>query len=321
MNLRPLVLSAVLAACVLPVAATAAPTETFVETQGPTGVLKGTMLSPGKTAPVALIIPGSGPTDRDGNGPLGLRGSSYRLLAEALADRGVASVRVDKRGQFGSAGAAVDPATFGIDDYAADVKAWVAELRRRTGRDCVWLAGHSEGALVSAIAAQDARGICGLVLIAGGGRRLSDVIRQQILSNPANPPEVVEQSKKALSELEAGRMLDTSSFHPALQPLFGAQVQPYLISVFRHDPAALLKTYEGPVLVVQGTTDIQITMEDAERLAAARDGIRLAKIDGMNHVLKTAPAERMANIATYADPSLPLAPGLADAVAEFVKAN
>ncbi|HYE43565.1 MAG TPA: alpha/beta hydrolase, partial [Caulobacteraceae bacterium] len=138
---------------------------------------------------------------------------------------------------------------------------------------------------------------------------------------PANPPFILEQTDKALTELRAGRTLDVSGFHPGLQPLFGPQVQPFLISLFSYDPAELVKAYKGPVLVVQGTTDLQITMVDAERLAAARPGVTLVRIEGMNHVLKTAPADRLGNMSTYGDASLPLAPGVADAIATFVKAN
>lgn len=301
-------------------AAFAAPIETAVEVQGPGGLLKGTLTSPERSAraPVMILIPGSGPTDRDGNNPLGVAGGPYRRLAQALAERGVATVRVDKRGQFGSAGASFGDQGPTVAAYAADMKAWIGEVRRRTGAECVWLAGHSEGGLVAEVTAQDAQGVCGLVLISAGGRRLSDVIREQITSNPANPPDVLEQSERALSSLERGERIDVSSFHPGLQPLFNPAAQGFLISVFSYDPAELLKTYEGPVLVVQGTTDIQIRMSDAQRLAAARPGVELAVIEGMNHVLRAAPADRMANAATYGDVEAPLSPGVAEAIAGFI---
>ena len=95
----------------------AAPTETAVEAPGPSGPLKGTMLSPstGRGA-VVLIIPGSGPTDRDGNSAGGVLAAPYRLLAEALAARGVTTVRIDKRGLAGSAGATPDGTAVTIDD-------------------------------------------------------------------------------------------------------------------------------------------------------------------------------------------------------------
>ena len=79
--------------------AAAPPAERPITAPGPLAPLAGTLADAGKGAPVLLIIPGSGPTDRDGNSPLGVKAGTYRLLAEALAARGVSSVRIDKRGR------------------------------------------------------------------------------------------------------------------------------------------------------------------------------------------------------------------------------
>lgn len=301
-------------------AVAAAGVESFVSVPGPKGPLKGTMLAPDKATgvPIVVIIPGSGPTDRDGNNGPGVKASTYKLLAEALADRGVASVRIDKRGMFASAAAVPDGNQVTIAAYAEDAHAWAAEAKRLTGGRCAWLLGHSEGALVALAAAQNPEDICGLVLVAGAGRRLSDVLRQQLNDNPANAP-LLPAAMKAIDELEAGRHVDVTGMHPALAQLFNPAVQDFIINSFSYDPAGLMKTYPGPVLVLQGSTDLQVSMADAERLAAARPGVTLVRLDGVNHVLKAAPADRPANAATYADPSLPLASGVAEAIAAFVK--
>jgi hypothetical protein len=303
--------------------AAAAPTETYVQAPGPLGPLKGTLLTPaagGGPAPVVLIIPGSGPTDRDGDSPLGIKAASYRLLAEGLAGQGVASARIDKRGMFASGAAVADANQVTIADYAGDAHAWAAELRRRTGAPCVWLLGHSEGALVALAAARDSKDLCGLVLVAGAGRRLSDILREQLRANPANAP-ILGQALAAIDRLEAGQHVDTAGMNPALLPLFSPRVQDFVIDEMAYDPARLAAAYAGPILVIQGTTDLQTAMADAERLAGARPGIALVRLAGVNHVLKAAPEDRAANLATYYDPSLPLAPGVAEAVAAFVKAH
>lgn len=297
----------------------AAPVESAVQAPGPAGPLKGSMLAPmAEPGPVALIIPGSGPTDRDGNNPLGVKASTYRLLAQELADRGVTSVRIDKRGMFGSAAAAQDPNAVTIGDYAADAHAWVDSIRKRTGAGCVWLIGHSEGGLVAMAAAQDAPAVCGLVLIAAPGRPLGAVLREQIRANPANAP-LLAQAMPAIDALEAGRRVDTADMHPALQGLFGAKVQGFLISAFSYDPARLLADYRKPVLVLQGQRDLQVSEADARRLGQAAPAASLVLLPDVNHVLKTvASKDARANLATYANPDLALAPGVAATVADFI---
>jgi len=290
-----------------------------VQAPGPSGPLGGTLLEAAEAgAPVVLIIPGSGPTDRNGNSPLGVNGSSYRLLAEALAGRGVSSVRIDKRGMFGSAGGG-DPNAVKIPDYVRDVHSWVRTVRERTNARCIWLLGHSEGSLVALAAAQDPAGICGLVLTAGPGRRVSEALRDQLRANPANAP-FLDQALAGIGRLEAGERVDPAGMHPAIAPLFAPQVQDFLISMFSYDPAELIGRVRLPVLIVQGTADIQVAEQDARRLAAANPAARLVLLPGVSHVLKeVAGNDRAANVATYTDPNLPLAPGVAEAIAGFVR--
>jgi pimeloyl-ACP methyl ester carboxylesterase len=287
--------------------------------EGPSGALQGTLAAPdgGPKAPVAIIIPGSGPTDRDGNNPLGVTAGMYRLLAEALAAKGVSTIRIDKRGMFGSSAAAADADNVRMTDLADDVRAWGQEAQKRTSARCAWLIGHSEGSLVALITAQQPEGICGLILVAGAGRKMGDILREQLKANPANAP-LLAQALAALTELEAGRHVDVSNMHPALAALLRPSVQGFLIDQMSYDPAQLLARYAGPVLVLQGTTDLQMSMQDAQRLAGARQGVTMVALDGVNHVLKIAPADPAANFATYGNSALPIAPSLVEAIMSFL---
>ncbi|HWT11546.1 MAG TPA: alpha/beta hydrolase [Allosphingosinicella sp.] len=285
--------------------------------------LRGTLLAPPRPSPEGapvLILAGSGPTDRDGNSPAGIAASPYRMLAEALAERGLTSLRVDKRGIAGSAAAGPTEQDMRIQTFADDARAWAADLKARTGTSCVWLLGHSEGAIHALLAARGNQDVCGIVLVSPVGRRLGDILREQLGANPANAP-ILDEARRILAELEAGRPVPGAGMNPALLPLFRPTVQPFLISLLALDPAELARDYPGPILVVQGTTDLQTGIADAERLGAARPGIAVRLIEGMNHVLKTAPADPASNFATYGDAGLPLAPGLADAIAGFIQAN
>ena len=293
--------------------------ETRLSIEGPSGALQGTLAAPegGPKTPVAIIIPGSGPTDRDGNSRLGITAGTYRLLAEALAAKGVSTIRIDKRGMFGSSVAAADADNVRMTDYAADVRAWGQEAQKRTSARCAWLIGHSEGSLVALITAQQPEGICGLILVAGAGRKMGDILREQLKANPANAP-LLAQALAALTELEAGRHVDVSGMHPALAALFRPSVQGFLIDQMSYDPAALLARYAGPVLVLQGTTDLQVSMQDAQRLAGARPGVTMVALEGVNHILKVAPADPAANFATYGNSALPIAPSLVEAIMAYL---
>lgn len=296
--------------------------ETPIEARGPLAPLKGTLLSPAKpAAPVVLIVPGSGPTDRDGNNPMGVNAATYRLLAQDLAARGIATVRIDKRGMFGSAKAVADANAVTIPDYVADVHSWVGAIRRTIGVPCVWVLGHSEGGLVALAAAQggsEVQGICGLLLVATPGRPLGQVLRDQLRANPANAP-LLDQALAAITRLEGGGRVDPASLHPALQPLFNEAVQGFLISAFAQDPARLIAATKMPVLVLQGERDLQVGVQDARLLAQAKPAAQLVLLPDTNHVLKAVLTDDpTANMATYANPGQPLAPGVVDAIVRFV---
>ena len=295
-----------------------APTSTPVALPSQPAPLHGTLLTP-ESMPraVAVIIPGSGPTDRDGNSGAMVTAGNLRLLAEGLAEGGIATLRIDKRGIAESAAAGLDETKLSFADYAADARAWAAEAATRTGAPCAWLIGHSEGALVALAATRTPDDhICGLVLLAGPGRPLGAVLREQLA---AVPEPLKTQAFAAISELEQGRTVaDTPS---QLAALFRPSVQPYVISLLAQDPAALIAAYDGPVLIAQGATDLQVKMSDAEALSGAQPHATLVRFEGVNHMLKVAPLDRAANLATYSDPAQPLAPGVVKTVADFILAH
>ena len=299
--------------------AQSAPAAVEITAPGPLAPLAGTLRDPDPRAPLVLLIPGSGPTDRDGNNRYGIAGGPYRQLAEALAARGLGTLLIDKRGMFASRAAVADGNHVTMADYAADVHAWVEVARKRTGRSCVWVAGHSEGGLVTLIAAQKPDGICGIVLIAAAGRPLGAIMREQFRANPANAP-ILESALGMLDALESGRHTDPATLAAPLPQLFPESVQDFLIDQMRYDPTALAAKLHLPLLVVQGDGDVQIGVPDAKALAAAAPGAKLTIIPGMTHVLRIAKGPGpAASIATYGDATLPVAPGLVETIAGFVK--
>jgi pimeloyl-ACP methyl ester carboxylesterase len=302
-------------------AAEPAPAEKTISIPGPQGALEGTLRTAGAGTPVVLIIPGSGPTDRDGNNGLG-KGGSYRMLAEALAERGVSTLRVDKRGLFGSRAALANPNAVTIADYASDVHSWAAAASEKTGSLCVWVVGHSEGGLVALTAAQDIKDLCGVITVSAGGRPMGSVMRDQLKSSPANGS-ILQPALAAIDTLEEGGSVDAANLPAPLRPLFNPAVQPFYRDVFARDPARLAASLTLPLLIVQGDNDLQVDVAaDAEALHKAQPKSTLRVIKGMNHVLKSVPeGDRAANVASYGDPNKPITPEVADAIASFVKAK
>jgi pimeloyl-ACP methyl ester carboxylesterase len=289
----------------------------FVELKTDTGVLFGTLDLPDTPGPwpVVIVHAGSGPTDRDGNSPF-TRTDNLKALGRALAAEGVAVLRIDKRGIGASAKALPKEADVRIETYATDVAAWAARLRADKRFTKLGYVGHSEGALIGLIAARDVK-FDAFVSLCGAGRPLQDILREQLKKNLS--ADLYAQSDAILTELEAGRAVKETP--KELVTLFRPSVQPYLISEFKYDPAKLAAGITAPLLVVSGSTDIQVSAADAKRLGGANPKAKVVTIEGMNHVLKSVKeTDRLLQLPSYADPSLPLHPKLVPVLVAFLKA-
>jgi uncharacterized protein len=282
-----------------------------------TGDIDGTLMMPQNvtTAPVVLIIAGSGPTDRNCN--MGdNETNAYKLLAEELRKNNIASVRYDKRGIGKSDMGVPEESQLSFEMYVDDVREWTDLLSRDKRFSSLILAGHSEGSLLGMLAAQNNNNVHGLVSIAGAGRPADVIIKEQLASVP-------EQIRMNLySMLDRLKRGDTiSNVPPIFYSLFRPGIQPYMISWFKYDPAEEIKKIKIPVLIVQGLTDLQVKEEDAALLSKARPDATLKLIPNMNHVLKNCDSlGRKYQAPIYKDPLLPLNCELSSAMITFAKA-
>ena len=282
----------------------------------PSGVIHGTIDLPSGTGPfpVVLIIAGSGPTDRDGNSAmLAGKNNSLKMLAQSLATANIASLRFDKRGIAASAAAGPKEADLRFENYVDDAAAWVEQLRHDKRFSTVTIIGHSEGALIGAIATARTHPNA-FISVAGVGRSAGLVLREQI--NGKLPAPLFQANEKILRELEAGRT--TEDVPPALKSLYRSSVQPYLISWFKYNPSEIVASIKEPILICQGTTDIQVAVEEAEALKKNASAAKLVIIEGMNHVLKSVPADPVKQTSSYTDPALPINAELMKNIIEFV---
>lgn len=282
------------------------------------GVLRGTLLLPQTASPppLAVLVAGSGPTDRDGNNPEGGRNAYLQRLAESLAAQGIASLRYDKRGIAKSRPAAPHEEQLRVEGYAEDLIAWSDKLASDPRFGPQVLVGHSEGALIASLAAPHSKA-AGLVLIAGSGRPIDQVLREQLAVRL--PPLLLAQADGLLDQLRAGRLQPQVPM--PLQALFRPSVQPYLISLFHYDPARALAQVRQPTLILQGTHDIQVDVADAQRLQRAKPDAELRLIGGMNHILRIVAADPAQQLASYDNPQLPLARELVERLVAFIRGS
>lgn len=292
--------------------------QTNVTLKVPGATLAATLQLPERVSgkvPVVLILPGSGPTDRDGNSAAGPAGT-YRKLAAELQARGIASLRVDKRGIGSSKSQDPREEAMTFEQNVDDARAWLEWLAKQPQLGKIALVGHSEGGLVALATTQQKTSASALVLLATPGETLGETIRRQLAQNKANPPALVQEANNILSRLERGEKVAQVS--PLLMPLFRPSVQPYLISELRLDPRQLIAKAQLPTLILQGDHDLQVRPDDAKALAKAQPRAQLSLVSGMNHVLVPAPLDLPSNIATYADANLPLDKSLVGELTKFL---
>ncbi|MFJ7684026.1 alpha/beta hydrolase family protein [Peribacillus butanolivorans] len=264
--------------------------------------------------PVMIIIAGSGPTDKDGNSiALPGKNNSLKMLAESLAEKGIASIRYDKRGVGENMNLAGKEEELRFEQYIEDAAAWVQFAKKDSRFSKVGIIGHSEGSLIGMAAAKKTETDT-FISLAGAGEPIDQVLLKQLEEQLT--PKLLTESKDILTKLKQGKQVETVS--EDLQSIFRPSVQPYMISWIQYNPRELVKELTIPVLIVNGNRDIQVASTNAEALHKAKGDSELLILEKMNHVLKEAPVDRERNLATYTNPELPLSSGLVDGIIEFL---
>ncbi len=261
--------------------------------------------------PVALIIAGSGPTDRNGNNPM-MKNNSLKMLAEALAKNGIASLRFDKRGIGESKASAVTESSLVFENYTEDAKSWINFLKQDKRFTQLTVIGHSEGSLIGMIAGAKANKF---ISIAGAGESADKLLKSQISSK--SNKQVEDMTFPIIDSLKAGNKVN--KVDPLLNSLFRASIQPYLISWFKYDPQIEIKKLTVPVLIIQGNNDLQVSVKDAENLSQANKNAELVIIDKMNHILKIIDGDKQANMTSYNNETLPVSETMINKIVSFIK--
>lgn len=275
--------------------------------------LYGTLTVPDevKKCPVALIIAGSGPTDRNGNNPM-MKNNSLKMLAEALAKNGIASLRYDKRGIGESKASAVTETSLVFENYTEDAKSWINFLKLDKRFTQLTIIGHSEGSLIGMIAGAKANKF---ISIAGAGESADKLLKSQISSKSNKVIE--DMTFPIIDSLKSGNKV--KKVDPMLNSLFRPSIQPYLISWFKYDPQTEIKKLTVPILIIQGNNDLQVPVQDAENLSKANKNAELDIIDKMNHIMKIIDGDKQANMESYNNETLPISETMTTKIMSFIK--
>lgn len=295
-----------------------AQTETPATYKGLSVTISGTMTMPDNAngkIPVVLIISGTGSLDRNGNSEkLNIKSDAYKLLAQDLAKSGIASLRYDKR-RVGQSQMHDKEDNLRFDDYVDDAIGLINMLKDDKRFSKIIVLGHSEGSLVGMLAVAETEGASNaFISVEGFGRRADYMLKEQMKSQPGY---MSDGFNRILDSLKVGSVQQKVDI--SLYPYIRPSIQNYLMSWLRFDPTDELKKVRVPVMIIQGTTDLQIPVIEGDKLKHVRSGNTYTVMRGMNYVLRDAPEDKEKNIATYTQPNLPLKPEFVAAVTDFIK--
>ncbi|NCD71336.1 serine aminopeptidase domain-containing protein [Mucilaginibacter agri] len=291
--------------------------ESTYTVKGFAGNIVGTLTMPEKPAgkiPVVIIVAGSG-TDRNGNNPnpkFTLNTNAYKDLAIALRQSGIASLRYDKR-TIGESVSSTKENQLRLEDHIEDAMGIINKLHDDERFSKVVVLGHGEGSLVGIIASEETP-VGAVISVEGAAQPAYYLLKQQAKEQPDYIS--TRYSKLIDSLAKTGKIQNDvdASLYPFIRP----SIQTYLLSWMRYTPFRELKKLKVPVLLVQGSTDLLIKPDEADKLKKAKTEATLLMIPNMNYVLKEAPADRDKNLETYTQPDLPLKPELVTGVVNFI---
>lgn len=285
------------------------------------GTLRGTFWQPDEASDTALIlVAGSGPTDRYGNSPAGIRTQAYALLAKELTEAGYAVLSYDKRGIGASyylrPEELLTDCHFGY--FADDLERWVEELQQR-GYRRIFLVGHSEGALLAKIVATRRSDIQGVVSLCGAAFPIDEILKVQLTPQLlAIDYNLYASACRIIDTLKQG---ETPTAIPAsLNSLFPTYLNEFYHEWMSYDPRRLAGELKSPLLIVGGERDTQVSPANARALKEAQPSAQLVIFESMTHTLKSSEGRTtQEQLDAYTNPSTPLCEGLTQAIIDFLK--
>lgn len=296
--------------------------EEEVSISTPWGAIAATLATPdGNSSTAVLIIAGSGPTDRNCNSSLNLNTYAFKMLSDELTREGFAVLRYDKRAIGLSHYPAEEVPNIVFQDFIDDAALCVGYLRD-AGYEKVIVAGHSEGGRIAIdLALRDDIEVDGIVLLSAAGYSMETILMRQLSAQlmPAHMGLMVSATN-IIQSLKRGDDVPEDRIPKELLSLFHPTVQPFIRSYLTTDPAELMAEVDVPALIISGGRDIQVTIDNAERLKSVAKHGKHINFEDMSHVLKDATSNDQIEqlVSVYTNSQLPLTKGLSSAITEFI---
>ena len=175
------------------------------------------------------------------------------------------------------------------------------------------LIGHAQGSLVAMLAAQKTE-VSKIISISGMGESIDQLIISQL---ELQAPGLVENAKQAFKDLkETGK---SKNYSQGLVTIFRPSVQPFMKSWIHYDPSVVITALDQPILLIQGTKNLQIPQEQVQFLKKAKPDARLILIENMNHVLKEIEGDDLENSKSYNEPYRPVSSQLVKNITAFIR--
>ncbi|MCL2597632.1 MAG: alpha/beta hydrolase [Paludibacter sp.] len=292
-------------------------TKSDLTLQTTSGVIYGTIQVPDNKSnmPLAIIV---SDCKTDISFDQNLQNQAQKALADSLVKRGIATLQYDNRGFGKSTAAGRNGTNLTIENYVADLNAWINRFAKNPKFTKIVLVGHGQGALVAMICAKENKNVKKIASLEGAGQTRADVLYEQIQMQFQNQPQIKEVAEKYIEKLAKGEIIDEfvpqklySYFPPNLNRLF--------ISWFKRNPQTEIATLTIPILIVQGTADAQIAENNATLLEKSNPNARKILIENMNHVFRTCSStHQLSQYAANCKPDAPIKTELCSIVANFI---
>ena len=276
-------------------------------------LINGTLLIPNKNkkAPLAIIIQGSGPTDRNGN-QKSLKNNSLKYLAEGLYRKRIATFRYDKRFVKQVQDGTFNESEVDFNDFINDAKNVIQYFKDDQRFSEIIIIGHSQGSLVGIIASQKNK-VSKFISLAGAGQEIDEVIIDQ-LENQA--PALVENARQSFDDIRVNGV--AQNYSPLLASIFRPSLQPFLLSWMQYNPQEEISKLKIPILLINGDNDFQVQVSEAEYLKTAKPDADLVIIPHMNHIFKEIKGDLIENQSSYNKEEIPISKQLIKSINSFI---